>query len=111
MNHHSLDVIEKAQFVTCLDKAHPLISHLQTSSDAGALQDQHKSILANKAHPGTSQLSGSSGDSVQDEHKSILANRVLHGNGSQQNSCNRWFDHAVQVTLINTLAMHIGRDF
>ena len=76
LNHHtepinsqSLDVIERAQLVVCLDQSHPHTSQLQ-SSDSGAIQDYEKSILAN---------------------------RVLHGNGSKQNSSNRWFDHAVQV--------------
>ena len=70
INRQSLDVIERAQFVVCLDQSHPHTSQLQSSN---------------------------SGD-VQDYQKSILANRVLHGNGSKQNSSNRWFDHAIQVS-------------
>ena len=69
INGQSLDVIERAQFVVCLDQSHPHTSQLQ-SSDSGAIQDYQKSILAN---------------------------RVLHGNGSKQNSSNRWFDTVVQV--------------
>ena len=69
INGQSLDVIERAQFVVCLDQSHPDTSQLQ-SSDSGAIQDYQKSILAN---------------------------RVLHGNGSKQNSSNRWFDTSVQV--------------
>ena len=70
VNQTSLDVIERAQLTVCLDHTHPQTSKLQLAD---------------------------SGD-TQDHHKTVLANRVLHGNGSQYNSCNRWFDHAVQVT-------------
>ena len=68
MNRSSLDVIERAQFALCLDRAHP-----QTASYSPECE-------------------------FQDFHKGILANRFLHGNGSQHNSCNRWFD-AIQVSL------------
>ena len=69
MNQHSLDVIETAQFILCLDQV----------------------------HPHTSQLQSIGSDSMQDHHKTIAANNILHGNGSQLNSGNRWFDHAYQV--------------
>jgi len=29
----------------------------------------------------------------------IVTNRYLHGNGSAECSCNRWFDHGVQVLV------------
>lgn len=70
VNRLSLDVIETAQFIVCLDQAHPHMSQLQSSSS----------------------------DSMQDYHKTIIANNVVHGNGSQVNSSNRWFDHAIQVS-------------
>ena len=83
INGQSLEVIEKAQLVVCLDQSHPHTSQLQ-SSDSGAIGDYEKSILAN---------------------------RVLHGNGSKQNSSNRWFDHAVQVrevvSMITCMYMYI----
>ena len=79
MNQHSLDVIETAQFVVCLDKVHPHISHLKSPDSSG----------------------------MQDYHKTILANNVLHGNGSQHNSCNRWFDHAIQVSGHSRHCVHL----
>ena len=54
-------------------------------------------VCLDQSHPHTSQLQSSDSGAIQDYEKSILANRVLHGNGSKQNSSNRWFDHAVQV--------------
>ena len=34
---------------------------------------------------------------IRNPHSEILARRAIHGNGPQQNSCNRWFDSALQV--------------
>ena len=31
------------------------------------------------------------------DEMSIMSGRCLHGNGSAHDSCNRWFDHALQV--------------
>ena len=85
-NEHSLDVIERAQFIVCLDQA----------------------------HPDTSQLQFAGYETIQDYQKSVLANRVLHGNGSKQNSSNRWFDTAVQVNCnvvpYNTCIYACSRD-
>ena len=71
VNQQSLDVIERAQFFLCLDQAHPQLD-----------------------------LSTTPGDSIHDNQKTRLANRVLHGNGSQHNSCNRWLDHAIEVSEV-----------
>ena len=71
-NEQSLDMVESAQFIVCLDQS----------------------------NPHTSQLQFTGYDTIQDYQKSILANRVLHGNGSKQNSSNRWFDTAVQVKCL-----------
>ena len=30
---------------------------------------------------------------------SIMSGRCLHGNGSAYDSCNRWFDHVIQVCV------------
>ena len=79
MNQSSLDVIERAQLTVCLDQAHPHTSQLQSPGSGAA----------------------------QDHHKTVLANRVLHGNGSQYNSCNRWFDHAVQVNVHSVTYVHV----
>ena len=67
VNRRSLDVIERAQFVLCLDSAHSQITSL----------NPHFKFT--------------------DAHCTLVANRCLHGNGSQFNSGNRWFDSAVQV--------------
>ena len=67
VNRSSLEVIETAQFVVCLDKAHSM-----TDTQVNKFQ-------------------------FHDFHKTVLANRFLHGNGSQHNSINRWFDAAIQV--------------
>lgn len=68
-NKRSLDVIETAQFVFCLDSAHPHVSSLGPQAD------------------------------FQDPHYSIVANRVLHGNGSMHNTCNRWYDTSSQTVV------------
>jgi hypothetical protein len=81
-NEGFLDVIERAQFIVCLDQS----------------------------HPNTSQLQFTGYDGIQDYQKSILANRVLHGNGSKQNSSNRWFDTAVQVNqMFITIHCHVKK--
>lgn len=36
---------------------------------------------------------------ITPEELGIMSNRGLHGNGSTECSCNRWFDHAVQVLI------------
>lgn len=36
--------------------------------------------------------------SFNDPQAEVLAKRALHGNGTKQNSCNRWYDSAVQVS-------------
>ena len=70
-NTASLDVIERAQSVFCLDKPHPYNSSSLT------------------AH-----------SKFSDSHSTVIANRCLHGNGSQYNSTNRWFDAANQVIVM-----------
>ena len=70
MNQSSLEAIETAQGVFCLDKAFP------TEADS---------------------LGGEGVSEYWDPHKTMLANRYLHGNGSGRSSGNRWFDSAVQV--------------
>ncbi len=67
-------MIERASFVVCLDQPHPHTSQ---------------------------QLNSSSED---DYHRTILANNVLHGNGTHYNSANRWFDHAFQVIINDSVS-------
>ena len=67
LNHSSLDVIERAQFILCLDQGHPSTSSLPPHS------------------------------LFSDIHSTVLANRCLHGGGSEFNSGNRWFDSGIQV--------------
>ena len=50
-------------------------------------------VCLDKTHPQLPSVS----TPFRDPHAEIIAGRVLHGNGTQQNSCNRWFDSAVQV--------------
>ena len=70
LNQSSLDVIERAQFVLCLDRGHPSTSSLSPHSP------------------------------FSDPHSTVVAIRSLHGNGSDFNSGNRWFDCSVQVPLV-----------
>ena len=74
MNQSTLDAIESAQGVFCLDKA--------SASDTDSSQAHPRSIY-------------------WDSYKTWLANRFLHGNGTGKNSCNRWFDHAMQVRTVD----------
>jgi len=60
VNKNSLDVIERAQFVLCLDPSHPGITH---------------------------------------DALSAVSNRSLHGNGTTDCGCNRWYDHTIQVCV------------
>ncbi len=75
INRATLDAIETAQAVFSLDHTH--------SSE---------------------EYSDRRGLKYWDEHKTMLANRYLHGNGSNQYSCNRWFDAAILVRA--SLCMH-----
>lgn len=61
VNKNNLDVIERAQFVLCLDPPHPGIS------------ENAANVL------------------------NIVSNRSLHGNGTADSGCNRWYDHTIQV--------------
>ena len=67
VNRSNLDIIERAQFVLCLDSSHPDIDAHSTTTTAQQL--------------------------------SVISGRCLHGNGSAHDSCNRWFDHAIQVCI------------
>ena len=73
VNQASLDLIETAQFVLCMDTAHPLTSSLP-----------HDAPFSN-------------------DHSSIVLSRVLHGNGSQYNGANRWYDHAAEVSSADSI--------
>ena len=67
LNRSSLDVIERAQFILCLDQGHPSTSSLPLHS------------------------------LFSDIHSTVLVNRCLHGGGSEFSSGNRWFDSGIQV--------------
>lgn len=67
MNRATLDIIERSQFILCLDPPHPGVE---------------------------------SRSPVTVKQLEIMSNNILHGNGSTMCSCNRWFDHAIQV-LVN----------
>ena len=65
--------------------------------NTSALRDIETAMFAlclDKAHPQTP----ISPSPIRDSHAEILVKRALHGNGSLQNSCNRWFDTAVQAS-------------
>jgi carnitine O-acetyltransferase len=66
--------------------------------NSSALRDIETAILSvclDKAHP---QVPNSPA-AVRDSHSEILSKRALHGNGTQHNSCNRWFDSAIQIVI------------
>ena len=65
VNRTSLDIIQRAQFILCLDSTHPDIDRHTTTATLHQL--------------------------------SIMSGRCLHGNGTAHDSCNRWFDHVMQV--------------
>ena len=67
LNSSSLDVVERAQFILCLDQGHPSTSSLPPHS------------------------------LFSDIHSTVLVNRCLHGGGSEFSSGNRWFDSGIQV--------------
>ena len=77
VNRASLEDIETAQFSVSLDNTHPHMSDLDPNDD------------------------------FTDYHRTIMANRALHGNGTKQNSCNRWSDTCIQVDKYdNRLPIH-----
>jgi carnitine O-acetyltransferase len=53
-------------------------------------------LCLDKPHP---QIPPPSPSPIRDSHAEILAKRFLHGNGTHENSCNRWFDSAVQIVV------------
>lgn len=65
INRANLDIIQRAQFILCLDSAHPDV-------------DPHTTT-------------------VTPHQLSVMSGRCLHGNGTAHDSCNRWFDHVMQV--------------
>ena len=67
LNARSLHDIETAMFMVSLDMPHPQMDSLKPD------------------------------DPYTDAHATILTNRALHGNGSDFNTSNRWFDMASQV--------------
>ena len=69
LNRQSLDVIETGMFGVSLDKPYPQIASLEK------------------------------GKPYSDTHTTILANGSLHGNGTEFNTGNRWFDTSVQVCV------------
>lgn len=74
VNRSSLEAIENCIFVLCLDKALPISFNHQTSMD---------------------ETMNSRRDDVS------LALQMIHGHGSQYNSCNRWFEKTMQVSKFN----------
>ena len=73
MNQSTLEAIETAQSVFCLDKSCP-----ETNTTKPSFK-------------------------YWDESKTMLANRYLHGNGCKRQTTNRWFDSAIQVWIFRTL--------
>ena len=73
-NRETLDMIEKAIFVLCLDEKIPSTFNHQRTQD---------------------EINGCHGhrDDVS------LAKQMLHGLGTGVNSCNRWFDKTMQVSI------------
>lgn len=72
VNRSSLEAIENCIFVLCLDKALPISFNHQTSMD---------------------ETMNSRRDDVS------LALQMIHGHGSQYNSCNRWFEKTMQFVI------------
>lgn len=76
-----------------------MTTYVYTSSDpvnSSSLHDIETSMFTlclDKSHPHVT-----TSISINDPQAEVLAKRVLHGNGTEQNSCNRWFDSAVQVS-------------
>lgn len=68
INSTSLQVIDSALFMLCLDDPHP-----------------HVSL-------------GMSDAPFNDSQCTVISNRCLHGNGTKFNTCNRWFDATSQVS-------------
>ncbi|XP_065916864.1 carnitine O-acetyltransferase-like isoform X2 [Dysidea avara] len=66
VNKNNIDVIERGQFLLCLDPSHPgVVVHSDERADA----------------------------------LSIVSSRSLHGNGTADSSCNRWFDQGIQAFI------------
>ena len=74
-NNSSLETIENALVVMCLDDPHPHVS------------------------------SGSSDAPFNDSQCTMVSNRCLHGNGTEFNTCNRWFDATSQVRRAKARAL------
>jgi carnitine O-acetyltransferase len=66
--------------------------------NASSLREIETAMFAlclDKAHP----LVPTHPAPIRDSHAEVFTKRALHGNGTQQNSCNRWFDSAVQIII------------
>ena len=53
-------------------------------------------LCLDPSHPGVSVNSDEHADAL-----SVVSSRALHGNGTADSSCNRWFDHGIQVSILN----------
>jgi len=69
-NRRSLEVIETSIFVLCLDKAVPVLHN-------------HRRSIDETTH------------NTRDDNS--LALQMLHGQGTELNSANRWYDKTMQV--------------
>ena len=76
VNRDSLDLIERCIFVINLDDAVPVSFNYQTNANAN--------VNAKK---------------INFRDNVSLAKQMLHGFGSNVNSCNRWFDKTMQVNI------------
>ena len=75
-NRETLDMIEKAIFVLCLDEKIPTsFNHQRNQQDEMEGNQEHRDDVS-------------------------LAKQMLYGLGTGVNSCNRWFDKTMQVKEI-----------
>lgn len=56
-------------------------------------------LCLDPSHPGVSVNSDERADAL-----SVVSSRALHGNGTAASSCNRWFDHGIQVSILSVNA-------
>lgn len=68
------------------------MTDLENKNSLDVIERAQFIISLDSSHPGINPYSPATVDEM-----SIMSGRCLHGNGSAYDSCNRWFDLALQV--------------
>ena len=96
-NRDSLDVIERSIFVVCLDNAEKTTENATKCINGSNGHSETTVFLTDNGNGCISDVSAYENYKFEDISETGIALEMLHGNGSQFNSGNRWYDKTIQV--------------